>query len=197
MLKIEYIWRELLYKAIEEKQPEFSISQLANKFKLSTSLVAHALAPLRGLNIVRIGKLNSQVIDSEKLLFFWATRRNTEKEIIYKTYSSATNYEIESLMPANSVPTAYSACRLLFDINTADYDKIYYYSHSKEEVMERFPPNENKKANIFILQADKFLASYLRIPMGQAFVDLWSLPQWYSREFTEALLLKIKAEIGL
>jgi len=85
MLKIEYVWRELLYRAIELNQPNFTITELANRFHLSSSMVSHALLPLRGLNIVKIGKIKSTVVDTERLLYFWATRRNLNKEIIYQT----------------------------------------------------------------------------------------------------------------
>jgi len=83
MLKIELIWRELLYRAIDKRQPEFSITELAERFSLSTSVVSHALFPLRELKMVKIEKTSSQITDSEKLLFFWATRRKLEKDIIY------------------------------------------------------------------------------------------------------------------
>lgn len=56
MLKIEYVWRELLYRAIEQRNPYFSIIQLSNLFKLSTSVVSHAILPLKGLGVVKIAK---------------------------------------------------------------------------------------------------------------------------------------------
>lgn len=83
MLKIEYVWRELLDRVIEKGNPEFTITALAKKFNLSTSVVNHALIPLRDLNIIKISKTSSKVIDWERLLFFWATRRNIKKEIVY------------------------------------------------------------------------------------------------------------------
>ena len=41
------------------------------------------------------------------------------------------------------------------------------------------------------------MESYEKIPMAQVFVDLWSLPEWYARDFREVLLTKIKSAIGL
>lgn len=197
MLKIEFIWRELLYRSIEKKQPNFSINELADRFSLSTSMVSHALHPLRELKIVEVGKTSSQVLDAEKLLFFWATRRRIEKDIIYKTYYPQDIFEIESLMPPQTTPTAYSACRLYLDINPSDYDKVYYYASNDEEISKRFPQNKKNKINIHVLQKDKFLASYKTIPIAQVFVDLWALPDWYAREFRDALLNKIKTELGI
>lgn len=196
MLKIEYVWRELLYRAIEESNPYFTITEFAGKFHLSTSVVAHATVPLRDLNIVEIGKIKSKVIDSEKLLFFWATRRNLKDDIIYQTGSPLAVFEREALMPSCVVPTAYSASRFYFNILPSDYEKIYFYADDLEEIKKRFPENI-QKANIFILKKDPFLALYKNIPMGQVFADLWNLPDWYAKEFQEALLAKIRERIGL
>ena len=85
MFKIEYIWRDLLDQVIEKKKPEFTITELSKKYSLSTSVVNHALYPLRQLNIVKIGKFSSKVVDWERLLYFWATRRNLKKDIVYFT----------------------------------------------------------------------------------------------------------------
>lgn len=197
MLKIEFIWRELLYRSIEKKQPNFSINELANRFSLSTSMVSHALHPLRELKIVEVGKTSSQVLDAEKLLFFWATRRRIEKDIIYKTYYPQDIFEIESLMPPQTTPTAYSACRLYFDLVSSDYDKIYYYASNKEDIGSRFLQKGKNKFNIHILKKDDFMENYKTITLAQVFVDLWALPDWYAREFREALHKKIKSKLGL
>ncbi|OGE07874.1 hypothetical protein A3I53_04285 [Candidatus Curtissbacteria bacterium RIFCSPLOWO2_02_FULL_40_13b] len=48
------------------------------------------------------------------------------------------------------------------------------------------------RANLTILKADKFLASYGQITtLGQTFVDIWNLPIWYAKEFTKSLKEKI------
>lgn len=197
MFKIEYIWRELLYRAIEKKETGFNLQELADRFKLSTSVVAHALKPLRDLNIVQIGKLRSSLIDAERLLFFWATRRNLKKEIIYQTYSELPIFERETAMPSDVLPTAYSACRLYYNLITADYDNIYFYANSFDEVKKRFPHNVKRSTNLFIFQADEYLFRYKKITLAQIFVDLWNLPEWYAKDFQDAVLLKIKGEIGL
>jgi len=197
MLKIEYVWRELLYRAIELNQPNFTITELANRFHLSSSMVSHALLPLRGLNIVKIGKIKSTVVDTERLLYFWATRRNLNKEIIYQTYSKVPVSEREATLPAKVIPTAYSACRLLFQTTPADYDKIYFYSTDLLSIKKRFPQVNNRSPNLLILKPDPFLFLYRQIPLAQIFVDLWNLPVWYAGEFIRAIKLIIKEKIGL
>lgn len=197
MLKIEYIWRELLYRAIEQGKVEFKITELAQTFHLSTSVVAHALSPLRNLQIVEIGKLTSAIRDTERLLFFWATRRNLKKDIIYQTYSALTVFERETTMPAAVFPTAYSACHLYYDETPADYDMVYFYILDYQEVAKRFPPVHKKEPNIFILQQDDYFSRYQKTTLAQIFVDLWNLPHWYAKDFQGKVLSQIKEKIGL
>ncbi len=194
MHKIEYIWRELLNQAIENNNPEFTITSLAKKYSLSTSVVNHALIPLKELNIVKINKFKSKVIDWERLLFFWATRRILKKDIIYSTYSNLLVYDREGLMPANVIPTAYTAFRIKFKQLPADYDNIYFYSNDLESIKKRFPEKKGIP-NIFILKPDPYLLKAKEVGLAQLFVDLWNLPQWYAKDFQEATLLEIKKRL--
>lgn len=197
MLKIEYIWRELLFRAIEEHNPSFTITGLSQKFNLSTSVVSHALGPLRELNIVVIGKTRSKVTDVERFLLFWATRRNMKKDVIYQTFSSLPVMEIEASLPPDVYPTCYTAYRLYYDNPPADYQKVYCYAKNTDEVKKRFPEIHKHDGNIFILDQDPYLSLYKTTPMAQIFVDLWNMTDWYSKEFSESLLVKIRGRIGL
>ena len=196
MLKIEYIWRDLLDRVIEKGNSEFTILELAKKYSLSTSVVNHALIPLKELNIVKINKKNSQVIDWEKLLFFWATRRNLKKEIIYSTFSPLDVYDREGLMPAEVIPTAFTGFRYRFAKTPADYDHIYFYSNKIEKIEKRFPKSK-RLPNIFILKPDPYLKKSNKLGLAQLFVDLWNLPEWYAKDFQEATLLEIKKRLNL
>ncbi len=197
MLKIEYIWRELLYQVIEKGNPVFTITELAKRFRLSTSVVSHALYPLKELQIVRVRKTRSVVLDVERLLMFWATRRNVRKEIVYQTYSPMSVFEREGLMPADVFPTAYSALRLYYQNTPADYETIYFYSDDIQEIKKRFPQNVRRNSNIFILKKDPYLSGYKKTPLAQIYTDLWNLPEWYAKEFLEAAMLEIKKKVGL
>src|SRR3989338_5713466 len=169
MLKIEYIWKDLLDRTIEKNNPEFTITELANKYSLSTSVVNHALIPIRELNIIKINKTSSQVTDWERLLFFWATRRNLKKDIIYSTFADLPNYDREGLMPPEVIPTGYTAFRIKFEKIPTDYNNVYFYSNKPGNVSERFPLKKGNY-NIFILKPDPFLT---KINHAQLFVDLW------------------------
>lgn len=197
MYKIEYVWRELLYQAIEKKNPYFQLSSLAETFKLSTSVVSHAIEPLRNMGMVRVGKQKSLVRDTEKLLYFWATRRNLKNEVVYSTWSPLSVFEREASMPSIVIPTAYTAYRFDYKDAPADYDNIYLYADDVSSIEKRFPKRPIKEPNIFILKPDTYLKKYKKLPLAQLFVDLWNLPEWYRREFTESVLHKIQERIGL
>ena len=191
MLKIEYVWRELLNRVIEKGSPEFTITELAKKYSLSTSVVNHALIPLREMNIVKINKTSSRVTDWERLLFFWATRRNVKKEIFYSTFSPLPIYDREGLMPPEVIPTVFTAFRYYFKQTPADYDHIYLYSEKIEKIIKRFPISKHPP-NIFILKQDPYLLKSKKLGLAQLFVDLWNMPEWYAKDFTDAVFLEIR-----
>lgn len=196
MLKIEYVWRDLLDRVIEKRDPDFTITEISKKYSLSTSVVNHALIPPRDLNIVKINKTSSRVTDWERLLFFWATRRSLKKDIVYSTFANLPVYDREGLMPPEVIPTAYTAFRLKFQKIPADYDHIYFYSNRIEKVIKRFSI-KSAPPNIFILKPDPFLAKTKKISLAQLFVDLWNLPEWYAKDFSDAALLEIKKRLNL
>jgi len=194
MFKIEYVWRELLDRVIEKRNPDFTITELARKFFLSTSVVNHALIPLRNLNIVKINKTLSKVVDWERLLFFWATRRNLKKDIIYSTFSPLPVYDREGLMPSEVISTGFTSFRYLLNKTPADYDHIYFYSNKIEKITKRFP-NNKRPSNIFILRPDPYLLKSKKLGLAQLFVDFWNLPEWYAREFQLETLTRIREEL--
>ena len=194
MFKIEYVWRELLERVIEKRNPDFTIIELAKKYSLSTSVVNHALIPLRNLNIVKINKTLSKVVDWERLLFFWATRRNLKKDIIYSTFSPLPVYDREGLMPSEVISTGFTSFRYLLNKTPADYDHIYFYSNKIEKITKRFP-NNKRPSNIFILRPDPYLLKSKKLGLAQLFVDFWNLPEWYAREFQLETLTRIREEL--
>jgi len=196
MRKIELIWREVLTCALEEKQTTFSQKNLAAKFGLSTSTVFHSLKKPREIGAVKVGGRFFELCDFEKLLFLWATERDLPKEIIYQTSSGLPVMEIEGLMPPVVIPTAYTAYRFLFGEASADYAKVYFYAADLISLKERFPESRGEP-NIFILKTDSFLQTYrLTPPLPQIFVDLWNLPDWYAKEYQEALWQKMLVKLG-
>lgn len=187
------IWREILEKSPADNT--FEQMKLAEKFHFSTSTVHAAITPLRSIGAVNVTGRNFRVIDWEKILMFWATRRNLAKDIIFRTYVDLPVMEIEGLIDNNTIYGAYSAARHLLGSAPSEYEKVYVYAVSPEILTKRFPENKGE-ANFFVLKADRFLESYGKTtPVSQTFVDLWNLPDWYATDFSRALKEKFYAKL--
>lgn len=193
MKKIEIIWRELLYSALEKNERRFEQKDLAAKFGFSTSTVFQALKIPRQMGAVRVTGRYFVLEDPEKLMYHWASIRNIESDILASFKIEKSVLEIEAKMPPEVIFGAYSAVRMTSAIPPADYDKVYIYTNDTEKIKERF---EIKKGipNLFILKPDEFLTNYGQTTiLAQSFVDLWNLKDWYAREYVKAVKEKIDA----
>lgn len=191
MLKIEIIWRELLFQAIEKKKRQFTQKSLAEKFGFSTSTVFQALKNPRKMGAVRVGGRFFILEDPEKLLYHWASFRNLRKDIIFTGRVDLPVLEIEGRVPPNVVFGGYSAARYKLVESPADYDKVYLYSQDLDQIKKRFKLEKGRE-NLIVLKSDKFLADYGQTTtLSQTFVDLWNLSDWYAKEFVKVLKEKI------
>lgn len=193
MLKKEILWREILTQAVKNKKIYFTQKELAEKFGFSLSTVFNALKIPRSQGAVNVAGRNFNVIDAEKFLYIWATQRNLNKEIIYKTFYPKNAKEIEGMMSPGIIYGAYSAYSQKYKESPADYDKVYVYSEEKdlEEIKRRFP-KEKGEPNIFVLKSDPYLKKFGDItPDTQTFADLWNLKNWYAKEFINKLKEKM------
>ncbi|MBI1935887.1 hypothetical protein HYS31_05590 [Candidatus Woesearchaeota archaeon] len=189
MKKIEFVYRELLFNAIEKENRHLTQAYLAQALEISLSTVNLALKPLARMNSVRIKKTGFDIIDAKKILYYWASIRNVEKGIIYQTRVDAPVKEIEKEMPDDVVFTAFSAYKFKFKDVPADYSEVYVYGD--ENVKKRF--KESKEIpNLFVLKKDEIIERYGKTATAaNLFVDLWNLRQWYANDFLKALEAKI------
>jgi len=191
MFKKEIIWREILFQAIEKNKKQFTQKNLAAKFKFSLSTVFNALKVPRSTGAINVKGRFFTITDIEKFLTIWATFRNLEKDIVYKTHVDLSPMKIEGEVPKSVIYTAYSAYRLKFKQAPADYDKIYIYSKDLTQIKKRFPKKRGYE-NLIVLNPDKFLKNYGSIPpLVQIYVDLWNLKEWYAHDFLNDLRKKI------
>lgn len=191
MKKIEIIWRELLYQAIEKGNRQFTQKGLAEKFNLSTSTVFQSLKDVRKMGAVRVTGRFFILENPEKLLYHWASARNLKKDVVFSTRVDSPILEIEAKAPPDAVFGGYSSARQHLNQPPADYDKTHIYSQNLEEIKKRFGLQKGNP-NLIVLQPDEFLSDYGQITtLAQTFVDLWNLPEWYAKEFTGALKAKI------
>lgn len=187
MTKKEIIWREILYQVLEKKKFKFTQKELAEKFNFSLSTVFNALKIPRTSHAVRVTGRFFEVIDKHKFLSIWATHRNLDKDIIYQTRVNLPIKKIESELPADVIPTAYTAYRFKTKDAPADYDKVYVYTKNLDQIRKRFPASQ-ESANLIVLKQDEYLASYGQVaPLAQIFVDLWNLREWYANDFLQAM----------
>ena len=193
MKKIEIIWRELLYSALEKSERRFRQKDLALKFGFSTSTVFQALKVPRQMGAVRVTGRFFILEDPEKLLYHWASVRSINRDIATSLRVDEPVLEVEGKMPSEVVFGAYSAARMTLATPPADYDKVYVYTNDIKKIKERF---EIKKGipNLFILKQDEFLSRYGQTTnLAQTFVDLWNLKDWCAKEYVKAIKEKIDA----
>ena len=128
MKKIEFVYRELLFNAMEKKIYASSQAELARDLNLSLSTVHLALIPLRRMNALTVKQRGLVVKDPKKILYYWATIRNIEKDIVYQTRVDKPIRKIESEMPASAVFGAFSGYKFKYKDVPADYSEVYVYA---------------------------------------------------------------------
>jgi hypothetical protein len=189
MQKKEIVYRQLL------SNPETTQLELAKILNVSLSTVNNAILPLRGMGAVQVNTRKLRVIDKEKLLLFWASIRNLQNDIIYHTRVDLPVNQIEKNMPSKVLFTAYSGYKFRHKDVPADYSEVYIYTYDLglDSIKSRYPES-GKRANLFVLKADKQLVKVSEkgiVPDHQIFVDLWNLPEWYAKEF----VIKLKERL--
>lgn len=184
MKKIERVYREILFQALDEKNRELTQKSLSDKCGVSIGNVHYALEPLKDMNAIEKKTRKFLVLDPKKILLYWASLRNLSKEVVYETRSDKSVRMIESEMPP-CLFTAYSGYKFRWGEPPADYSEVYVYA-SGGEVRDRFPPQKGR-SNIFVLERDDHLDKFEEAPIAQIYVDLWNLPSWYAREFIKSL----------
>lgn len=189
MKKTELVYREMLFNAIEKEKRNLTQSYLAKALNISLSTVNLALKPLARMNAVRIKKMGFDIIDIKKILYYWASIRNLEKDNIYKARVEAPVKEIEKEMPDDIIFTAFSAYKFKFKDVPADYSEVYVYGG--ESVRKRFGENKGSP-NLFVLKKDNAAERYGKTAtIANLFADLWNLKQWYAKDFLKSLEAKI------
>lgn len=193
MKKTEQVLREILYQTIEKNNYTFTQLDLSKKLNISISTINSAIKKLERMNAINIKKMNFSVIDTKKILYFWASIRNLDKDIIYKTRVEMSVKEIEKNLP-DIIYGGYSAYKFKFKDVPADYSEIYVYASDEElkEIKKRFPEKDSNP-NLFVLNADNNLKKYGKTGSTcQIFVDLWNLKEWYANDFLNSLQNKLE-----
>ena len=92
MKKIETIWHHILWLVLEKGNYKFTQKEITEYFKYSSSTVNLAVKKLALIGAVDIKGKFFVVKDAKKILYYWATHRNIQKNIIYETYIGESIY---------------------------------------------------------------------------------------------------------
>ncbi len=189
MKKAELVWAWLLDDALK-RMTAGTQAELSRRLNLSLSSVNAAIRPLDRIGAVKIRPRNYSVQDPKKILLYWASLRNLQKDTRYQTRALQSPSEIEKNMPAGTVFTGYSGFKLRFKQTPADYGEVYAYVDDVDEVQKRFPKSIGP-ANLFVMGKDAFPHAHNTVSVPHLFVDLWNLPTWYAKDFLNATELKL------
>lgn len=193
MKKIETIWNYLLWTAIEKKEFKHTQKALAINFNYSLSTVNSAVKQLALIGAVDVHGKFFIVKDPKKILLFWATHRNIQKNIIYETFIDAQVMEIEGLIPPEAIFGGYTAVKYILGEPPADYSKVYFYINEEKisEVIKRFPKLAGN-SNVIVLKAYPKQSEYGNFTnIAQTFVDIWNMNDWYAKDYLNELERKI------
>lgn len=200
MLNIETIWHHLLNDAISNNNYRHTQKDISKNLGYSLSTVNLAINRLSDVGaVVKSGKYFNMA-DIKKLLYYWATHRKLDKDIMYKTHSNNPILEIEGLTPPSAIIGGYTAAKYLLSESPSDYSKVYFYDKPEnlEDYTKRFPPKNNKgENNIFVVKAHPILSMYGKTTtISQTFVDIWGMSDWYSRDFITSLEEEIEKRLA-
>lgn len=192
MKKIETVWCQILYDALEQNQPRFQQQKLAEKLRLSTSTVNHALKDLRRMGAVSIGGDGGTVSDAEKILMHWSNHRDLTGDTVETLRLGESVVEIEGLLPPGSILGGYSAVRQWYGEAAADYSTVYAYHLDTKQIRRRFDGYPAGDTKLVILRLPAMIPVRPETTsLAHTFVDLWNITDWMAKDFGR----RVKQEI--
>ena len=191
----DYVYMFISTEYYTKKRTEFTQKEIADTLDLSLSTVNNAIKPLVRMHAIKVRRRGFDLRDFEKLMVYWATVRNIDRDIVYSTFCPSEPLKIEGSLPSCVLFTGYSGYRILFDIAPADYSEIYVYSDDRcmKEIQNRFPKRKGP-SNLFVFRCDERLNSFKTngcVPLPLIFVDVWNLPEWYAIDFLKEIRKKL------
>ncbi|PIN91714.1 hypothetical protein COU61_01945 [Candidatus Pacearchaeota archaeon CG10_big_fil_rev_8_21_14_0_10_35_13] len=191
MKRSESVLRELLFQAVELKNFGFSQLELSKKLGLSLSIINSVIKRLESMGAVIISPQGFKIVDSVKILYYWSSLRNLDKDIVFMIRIDSSVSNIEKLMPGGALFTAFTAYKLKYNDVPSDYSSVFIYADDKtlDVIKSRISKLKTSvgNPNFFVLKFDPLLTIYKSIPSSQVFVDLWNIKGWQAKEFFNAL----------
>ena len=189
MKRLEIVYRELLYQAVERNRRILTQAELARTLNVSLSTVNAAVKGLERMGAVAVKPRALHILDVKKILYYWASIRELQRDIVYSTRIEKPVLEIEKSMPDDAIFAAYAAYKFLFKDVPADYSEVYVYGG--DDLKKRFPAVK-WAPNLFVLKEDALMGKYGKTTtIANTFVDLWNLREWYAKEFVNEIERKL------
>lgn len=190
-MKLEAVYREILFNVYEKKNTSFTQKSLSEKCKISIGNVNYSLEPLEEMGAIEKKARRFIVINPKKILMYWASKHKLKP--VYQTFVNMSVIDIEKSLPQGILFGAYSAYKLIFKNIPAEYSEVYIYADEKgiKKIEDRFPEKKGN-ANLIVLEADEHLKTFKKMPLSQIYVDLWNINKWYAQDFLKALEEKIE-----
>jgi len=195
MKKEEKIFREILIGMLGKRE-KFYQKEISEICKVSIGLVNKVVSKLEEQGSIQRKIKGFSVIDPNKILMYWATKRNLNKDLSEKYYIKKSVTDIEKTLPNCVIFTAYSGWRLLTGRTPADYREIYVYVPVEKKELMRLWLKENKPSkgleNLFIIYTDdEHLIKNSKkniAPVPQIFVDIYSLAGISNKYFLKDMM---------
>lgn len=195
MKEYEKICREILIGVLKKKE-RFTQLEVSKNCDVSIGLVNKTVRRLAEIGAIDIQQRQFRIIDSSKIIFDWAMRRNIKKDITEKYFIDKPITEIEKSLPF--ILTAYSGWRLISKSIPFDYGEVYAYVPEKEKNLLELWLKENQpkkgRENVFIMITNDghlIKNSTKKIAhISQIFVDIYSLSGLPTKYFIRDILKK-------
>jgi hypothetical protein len=98
-----------------------------------------------------------EVLDAKKILLYWCNDRNLWNDVVYRVRLDLPVEEIEGLVPARSLFTAYTGFKHRPGYVPADYGEVIVYG-DRQRFVERFGDYQHTKhPNLLVLSIDDHL----------------------------------------
>ena len=142
MLKQEAVIREILCQFLYNNDI-IDQQQISQSLNVSIGLVNKVISRLQGMGAVSKTGRRYSVTSFRKILIFWSSLRNLQRDILFSTRVLGSVREIERDLPDGSLLTAYTAFNYRFNEAPADYSEIWVYVQDEMifEFKNRFPLN--------------------------------------------------------
>lgn len=200
----ETVWRHILVAHLAHDRSRWpSVQGLVDDLAtVSRSTVHHALH--RPVEIGAVHVLPGRhpetsamtLVDPLKLLLHWAATRRLRKDILDRYWTPAPAAEIEAA-PTNpgTILGGFGAVVAHRKANNvADYDRVVFYRDPGLNITRSDQPPDwpGDATEVLVLEPDPGLDRYGPItPLGQAFVDLWSIPTVASYRFVHTIISEL------